>query len=55
MNISIDDKKRLAKLKKRKRLLAMSNNDLSKAWQDKKVKANFPQLVELRDMQLKVF
>ena len=55
MNISIDDKKRLAKLKKRKRLLAMSNNDLSKAWQDKKVKASIPQFVELRDMQLKVF
>lgn len=55
MNISIDDKKRLAKLKKRKRLLAMSNNDLSKAWQDKKVKASIPQLVELRDVQLKVF
>jgi hypothetical protein len=47
--------KRAAKLKRRKQLLATSNNDLSWAWQKRKAESIKPQPLELRDMTLRIF
>jgi len=55
MRLSAKDKKRLVKLKERKRLMAISDNDLSTAWQEKKAKNSVHQIVELRDIKLRIF
>jgi len=47
--------KRVAKLKRRKQLLAISSSDLSLQWQKRKVEAIKPSTLDLRDMSLKIF
>jgi hypothetical protein len=47
--------KRVAKLKRRKQLLATSSNDLSLQWQRRKAEAIKSSTLDLRDMSLKIF
>ncbi len=55
MKMSFKARKKLAKLKERKRLATMSDNEISLAWQEKKAKETIPQVIELRDIKLRIF